>query len=297
MRRRLRICEAGRRRYRGGSAAPLPAFSFSPPRSPWPPWRNPRQPPHLARSGPDKPPIIDGRLDDEAWRATPGTEALPRSRSPSTARRRRSARVLRVLYDETALYVGFDCEQIHTPIVEHLTRRDRDSESEWVWVLHRFAQRRQERLRVRGQHLGRARRRTDHRPDDVLVGVGRELGGEDGAHAHRLVGRDPDPAARAALRRQPPRAELGVPGDALHRRSARRTTCGPTSRATSPARWRSSDGSTTCAGSRARGALELLPFALGYVRRQRRRPEHAGAAASRWRARRASTSSGTSPTT
>ena len=40
--------------------------------------------------------------------------------------------MLRVLYDETAIYFGFDCEQIHTPIVERLTRRDRDSESEWV---------------------------------------------------------------------------------------------------------------------------------------------------------------------
>ena len=42
--------------------------------------------------------------------------------------------LLRVLYDETAIYVGFQCEQIHTPIVERLTRRDRDSESEWVYV-------------------------------------------------------------------------------------------------------------------------------------------------------------------
>ncbi len=42
--------------------------------------------------------------------------------------------MLRVLYDESAIYIGFECEQVRTPIVERLTRRDRDSESEWVYV-------------------------------------------------------------------------------------------------------------------------------------------------------------------
>ena len=42
--------------------------------------------------------------------------------------------MLRVVYDDEAIYFGFDCEQVNTPIVERLTRRDRDSESEWVWV-------------------------------------------------------------------------------------------------------------------------------------------------------------------
>ena len=39
-----------------------------------------------------------------------------------------------MLYDDEALYFGFDCDQVNTPIVEKLTRRDRDSESEWVWI-------------------------------------------------------------------------------------------------------------------------------------------------------------------
>ena len=39
-----------------------------------------------------------------------------------------------MLYDDEAVYVAFDCEQVNTPIVERLTRRDRDSESEWVWI-------------------------------------------------------------------------------------------------------------------------------------------------------------------
>ena len=41
---------------------------------------------------------------------------------------------MRILYDDDALYVGFACEHAHTPIIERLTRRDQDSESEWVSV-------------------------------------------------------------------------------------------------------------------------------------------------------------------
>src|SRR5262249_21647781 len=39
-----------------------------------------------------------------------------------------------VVYDDGALYFGFDCEQTPPPIGGRLPRRDRDSESEWVWV-------------------------------------------------------------------------------------------------------------------------------------------------------------------
>jgi len=41
---------------------------------------------------------------------------------------------MRVVYDDQALYFGFDCPQSQTPVVGRLTRRDEDSESEWVWV-------------------------------------------------------------------------------------------------------------------------------------------------------------------
>ena len=85
---------------------------------------------------------------------------------------------------------------------------------------HRFAQRREERLHVRGEHRRRARRRADHRPDHLLLGVGRKLGGQDHAHQEGLVGGDPDPAAGVALRQQAAGPELGVPGLPLHRRAA-----------------------------------------------------------------------------
>jgi hypothetical protein len=93
----------------------------------------PRELPRLAAVPAAKPPLIDGRLDDPAWQNAPGTDKFTQffpfnGAAPSERTR------MRVLYDPAALYVGFDCEQIHTPIVERLTRRDRDSESEWVWL-------------------------------------------------------------------------------------------------------------------------------------------------------------------
>jgi Domain of unknown function (DUF5916) len=93
----------------------------------------PAAPPHLTAVQTATPPLIDGRLDDGVWRAAPGSEAFTQS-FPFDGGKPSERTVVRVLYDETAIYIGFDCEQIHTPIVERLTRRDIDSESEWVYV-------------------------------------------------------------------------------------------------------------------------------------------------------------------
>jgi len=93
----------------------------------------PAAPPHLIAVQTPTPPLIDGRLDDGVWRAAPGSGAFTQS-FPFDGGKPSEQTVVRVLYDETAIYIGFDCEQIHTPIVERLTRRDIDSESEWVYV-------------------------------------------------------------------------------------------------------------------------------------------------------------------
>ena len=90
-------------------------------------------PPHLTAVRAATAPLIDGRLDDAVWQtaavADNFTQSYPLDGGTPSERTR-----VRVLYDETAIYFGFDCEQIHTPIVERLTRRDRDSESEWAYV-------------------------------------------------------------------------------------------------------------------------------------------------------------------
>ena len=93
----------------------------------------PRQVPHLAAVHTARPPLIDGRLDDPVWQAAPPTDAFTQQ-YPFDGSKPSERTQLRVLYDEDALYVSFDCDQINTPLVEKLTRRDRDSESEWVWV-------------------------------------------------------------------------------------------------------------------------------------------------------------------
>jgi hypothetical protein len=80
-----------------------------------------------------KPPLVDGRLDDAVWRDAPATGSFTQS-FPFDGGKPSERTTVRILYDEAAVYFGFDCEQIQTPIVERLTRRDRDSESEWVYV-------------------------------------------------------------------------------------------------------------------------------------------------------------------
>ena len=94
----------------------------------------PRPVPHLAAVHAGKPPLIDGRLDDAVWQTAPATDAFTQQ-SPFDGSQPSERTQLRVLYDDDAIYVGFDCDQVNTPIIEKLTRRDRDSESEWVWVL------------------------------------------------------------------------------------------------------------------------------------------------------------------
>jgi hypothetical protein len=89
--------------------------------------------PHMVATRTWKAPLVDGRLDDEAWRAAPGTEGFTQY-YPFDGAKPSERTLLRVLYDDEAVYVAFDCEQVNTPIVERLTRRDRDSESEWVWI-------------------------------------------------------------------------------------------------------------------------------------------------------------------
>jgi len=77
-------------------------------------------------------PNLDGRLDDALWAQSPGVSAFTQQ-GPNGGAPPSEATTLRVLYDEDALYLGFDCAQTHTPVVGRLTRRDQDSESDWVW--------------------------------------------------------------------------------------------------------------------------------------------------------------------
>jgi hypothetical protein len=78
------------------------------------------------------PPRIDGVLDDEAWTLAAGDDRFvqiqPLEREPPSERT-----IVRVAYDDDALYVSFDChDRAPEGIVGRLTRRDRAVESDWV---------------------------------------------------------------------------------------------------------------------------------------------------------------------
>ena len=90
-------------------------------------------PPHVSAVHVDKPPVIDGRIDDDAWRAAPSTSAFTQ-KAPVEGVAPTERTTVRVVYDDDALYVAIDCEQVEAPIVERLTRRDREVESDWVSV-------------------------------------------------------------------------------------------------------------------------------------------------------------------
>src|SRR4029079_7029218 len=77
--------------------------------------------------------LIDGRLDDAAWQSAALTEAFTQQ-SPFDGAKPSEQTRLRGLYDDDAIYFRFECDQGNTPIVWQLTRRDRDSESEWVSI-------------------------------------------------------------------------------------------------------------------------------------------------------------------
>jgi len=89
--------------------------------------------PHLGATRTPVAPVVDGRLDDDAWKRAPPASAFTQQ-IPFDGRPPSERTTLRVLYDDEAVYFGFDCEQTGSPIIGLLTRRDHDSESEWVWV-------------------------------------------------------------------------------------------------------------------------------------------------------------------
>jgi hypothetical protein len=89
--------------------------------------------PHLAATRTQAPPIIDGNLDDAAWKAAVPSSAFTQQ-TPFDGVGPSEHTTMRVLYDDQAIYFGFDCQQLHSPIMGRLTRRDHDSESDWVWI-------------------------------------------------------------------------------------------------------------------------------------------------------------------
>lgn len=78
-------------------------------------------------------PVIDGRLDEPVWKSaelsSAFTQKFPLPGQPPT-----EPTTVRVLYDGTALYFGIECVQRQAAVQRRLTRRDRETEADWVSV-------------------------------------------------------------------------------------------------------------------------------------------------------------------
>jgi hypothetical protein len=87
--------------------------------------------PHLVAVRTDAPPVIDGRVDDAVWTRAASTDAFTQ-KFPNERAAPSDRTTMRVLYDDDAIYIAFDCEETHSKVVEHLTRRDRTVEADRV---------------------------------------------------------------------------------------------------------------------------------------------------------------------
>jgi hypothetical protein len=76
---------------------------------------------------------LDGRLTDAAWAKATPTRAFTQ-KFPNEAQAPGEPTDLRVLYDDSALYIGFDCVQTGAAVSARLARRDRQVEADWVQV-------------------------------------------------------------------------------------------------------------------------------------------------------------------
>jgi hypothetical protein len=89
--------------------------------------------PHVTAVHVADPPVLDGRLDDAAWRLAPAAGAFTQ-KSPREGAAPSETTTVRVVYDSDALWIGIDCLQTGAPVVPRLTRRDREVEADWVSV-------------------------------------------------------------------------------------------------------------------------------------------------------------------
>lgn len=95
--------------------------------------RGPPEVPHLPATRASRAPVIDGKLDDAVWQTAVAEQRFVQ-KSPHDGASPSELTTLRVLYDDEALFVAFDCVQDHTPVVARLARRDRPVESDFVAV-------------------------------------------------------------------------------------------------------------------------------------------------------------------
>jgi hypothetical protein len=89
--------------------------------------------PHLAAARAEKPPVLDGKLDDAVWEKAPASDAFTQ-KVPVDGKPPSERTVVRILFDANNIYVGIDCPQ-KEEVIARLTRRDRQVEADSVAVV------------------------------------------------------------------------------------------------------------------------------------------------------------------
>ena len=89
--------------------------------------------PHYTAVRVHTPPTLDGVLDDAAWKDAIPTTSFTQ-KVPDEGKSPTEATTLRIVYDDDAIYVAFDCKQTKVAIVPRLTRRDRQVEADNVTI-------------------------------------------------------------------------------------------------------------------------------------------------------------------
>ncbi len=210
------------------------------------------------------PPTIDGHLDDPVWRTAIPSDTFTQHYPDEGAAPSERTEV-RVLYDDKNVYVGIDCEQIHSPIVRRLQRRDGSAP-----VGRRLDRHRQPRDGVSAFHFsinaagvlsdGIHFNDTDFSSDWDAVWEAKVA---DTDRGYTVEFRIPLAVLRfSAL----PVAGLGLSGAALHRRPPGDRRLGVLPAQRRQRTCRSSAASTISSTSAPRHAFELRPFVLGQAR-------------------------------
>src|SRR5215813_11193207 len=88
--------------------------------------------PHLVAARADRPPVLDGRLDDPVWQKAPASDVFTQ-KMPVDGKPPGERTTVRILYDDDNVYVAIDCPQ-KAELVARLTRRDRQVEADTVSV-------------------------------------------------------------------------------------------------------------------------------------------------------------------
>ena len=166
------------------------------------PWSIPHGSKQYTAARTDKPPKIDGLLDDAIWQTAPKDDRFLSTKSKPYGKPTTEPTVVQIAYDEKNLYVAFTLSLLEAARAPRRVRQRRTDAARRVRVRRgrrRPVARAHRRLRVRGVACWRARRRRDQRAGQrTEPRLARHLGRRDELHRRRLDRRVRNPVGHDA---------------------------------------------------------------------------------------------------